>query len=691
MTSEPADTDLHLDDPVERLPGIGPKRSALLANLGIRTLRDLLFHFPRAYQDRRRITPIAEAQEGMAVTIEGEVVSARSVGFRGPRSLAIVRLRDATGEMNATFHGRGFLAKSAFTRGVRALFTGTVGTYKGPALKNPEYEVLSGDAEDLLHTGRVAPVYRLTEKVTQRNLRRWVHTVLPLAPRLLDDVLPPALVEAHAFPPLQEAVRQVHFPGEIVEGEKARERFAYTELLTLQLAILRERAARLHEETGHRHRVDGACLGALRKALPFTLTPAQDRVVSEILGDMASPRPMARLLQGDVGCGKTVVALHAMAAAADGGYQTALMAPTEILAEQHMIHLRGLLGPLGLSAELLTGSMHGAAAIRKRIDSGEAQVVVGTHTLIQEKTAFHRLGLAIVDEQHRFGVMQRDTLAKKGLRPDLLHMTATPIPRTLAITVYGGMDISVIDELPPGRLPVKTRCIPVPKVLELYRYVREQAQAGFQTYIICPLIDESEKREDLTPVIRHFEELSAGPLEGLRTALLHGRLDAAEKDEIMQRFNAGELDVLVSTTVIEVGIDVPAATTMIIENAAQFGLTQLHQLRGRVGRSTHESFCFLLGTPKTKEGERRIDVLCAHNSGFDIAEEDLLLRGPGEFYGLRQAGLSDLRVADLIRDVRLLDRARRDAQAILERDPALEAPEHQPLAQAAQRFGWLAP
>jgi ATP-dependent DNA helicase RecG len=380
-----------------------------------------------------------------------------------------------------------------------------------------------------------------------------------------------------------------------------------------------------------------------------------------------------------------------MAAAADGGFQTALMAPTEILAEQHGLHLRQMLEPLGLRVEILTGSMRGARGVRDRIAAGHAEVVVGTHALIQKATTFHQLGLVIIDEQHRFGVTQRNTLTAKGLTPDILHMTATPIPRTLAITVYGGMDVSVIDELPPGRLPVKTSRITPGKVPDLYHYVRKQAHEGYQTYIICPLIEESETREDLTPVIRHFEELSSGPLEGLRTELLHGRLDASEKDAIMRRFKAGEVDVLFSTTVIEVGIDVAAATTMIIEDAAQFGLTQLHQLRGRVGRGSRQSHCFLLGAPKTKDGKRRLEVLCQCNSGFDIAEEDLLLRGPGEFYGIRQAGLSDLRVADLIRDVRLLDHARRDAQEILARDPALRAPEHTALAREASRFGWVTP
>jgi ATP-dependent DNA helicase RecG len=343
---------------------------------------------------------------------------------------------------------------------------------------------------------------------------------------------------------------------------------------------------------------------------------------------------------------------------------------------------------LGLGVELLTGSTPGSAEVRRRIARGDAHVVVGTHALIQEKTEFRNLGLAVIDEQHRFGVFQRSTLVEKGLNPDILHMTATPIPRTLAITVYGGMDLTVIEELPPGRIPVKTRRVTPAKVPELYEYVVEQARRGLQTYFICPLVEESDKRE-LTAVTTHFEQLSSGPFAGLRTALLHGRLDADEKDDIMRRFKHGDIEVLFSTTVIEVGIDVGNATTMIIEDASQFGLTQLHQLRGRVGRGAEQSHCFLLGTPKTEDGKRRLEIICSTTSGFDIAEEDLKLRGPGEFHGVRQAGLSDLRVADLVRDVRLLDQARRDAQAILRRDPDLRDPAYRWLADAAKHFAAL--
>ncbi len=662
-------TPIELDGPVDVLPGIGPGRKALLAQLGIETIRDLLFHLPRTYQDRRHIARIADVTEGQAVTIQGVVASSRNVRFRGRMSMALVEVSDGTGSVKASFFGRGFLANTVFAKGAKIILTGRVAQFKGLTLKDPDYEMLGEDEDDRLNTGCVAPVYRLTEKLTQRVLRRWVATALDYVAVQLPEPLQPEILKRHDWLPVQESIREVHFPSTVESGQAARQRFAYEELLGLQLSLLGERAERMHEEQGCRHLINGPHLKALGRALPFELTRGQERAIADVLADMAQPRPMARLVQGDVGCGKTVVALHAIAAAADGGFQTALMAPTEILAEQHGLQLRALLEPFGLRVETLMGAARGATAIRKRIAAGEADVIVGTQALYQEKTKFHRLGLVIIDEQHRFGVLQRGRLTEKGLFPDVLHMTATPIPRTLAITVYGGMDLSVIEEMPPGRLPVKTRQIPPAKIPGLYEYIRKEAAHGRQTYIVCPLVDESEKREDLTPVIRHFDDLNLGPLGGLRTGLLHGRLDTTEKDTIMAAFKRREIDVLFSTTVIEVGIDVPSATTMVIEDAGQFGLTQLHQLRGRVGRGAEQSHCFLCGTPKTAEGKQRLDIFCACNNGFEIAEQDLKLRGPGEFHGVRQAGLSDLQAADLLRDVRLLDLARRDAQTMLEANP----------------------
>jgi len=658
-----------LSQALHELPEIGANRAALLKRLHMHTLRDLLFHLPRAHQDRRALTPIGSAVPGEDVTIEAEVVSARSRHLRGRLTVAVVKLRDATGEMTANFFGRGFLAKTTFKAGARGFFHGRVEEYHGLCLKGPDYEMVSDDGEDArLHTGRLVPLYPLTEGITQRMLRTWIAAALEAAVGI-EETLPERLRARHAFPPLAEALRAVHFPEELEMAEAARTRFAYEELFQLQQTLLRNREARLKSGRGLRHVINGPHLRALGRGLPFALTPAQEQVISEILGDMAAPWPMRRLLQGDVGSGKTIVALHAVAAAVDGGHQAAVMAPTEVLAEQNALGLRTLLAPLGIEVALLSGSVDDAPGLRARIEAGEVQVVAGTHALFQEHTRFARLGLVIVDEQHRFGVNQRERLRAKGAQPDLLQMSATPIPRTLALTLYGSMDLSVMREAPPGRLPVKTRRIPGKKVPAMYAYLHEQAALGRQAYFICPLIEESETR-DLRSVIAHYEELGAGPLDGLRLALLHGRMDSGEKEAVMRRFKAGEVDVLFSTTVIEVGIDVPNATIMIIEDAAQFGLTQLHQLRGRVGRGAEQAYCFLLGKPTTQEGADRLETLCKHTSGFDIAEADLDMRGAGELFGARQAGLSDLKVAQLPRDTALLEQARADAAEVLAEEKA---------------------
>jgi ATP-dependent DNA helicase RecG len=675
---------MRLDDSIISLHGVGEKRAEALAQLGIESVRDLLFHFPRAYEDRRNVTSIIDVKEGESVTLLAEVVKSRVVRLRRRLALAEVALKDDTGALRAVWFGQDYLARM-FKPGARGFFTGTVGKWDGPALRNPDYELLTDDEDDLLNTGRIVPVYRLTEGVTQRMLRRLVRTALDALAEPLAETLPNAIRERHDFPLANDAMRVVHFPDDFDAARVARNRFAFEELLGIQVGVLASRARRHHEHKKNIHVIDGPHLAALRRGIPFALTKTQQRSIDDILQDMASTRPMVRLLQGDVGCGKTIVALHAIAAAADGGYQTAIMAPTEILAEQHAITLRDYLAPLGIETVVLTGSTADARGVRARIADGGVQVVVGTHALIQGSTQFHRLGLVVVDEQHRFGVMQRSTLAEKGLEPDILQMTATPIPRTLAITVYGGMDISVIDELPPGRTPVKTRRITPAKVADMYDYLRKQAVRGLQTYIVCPLVEESAAR-DAKAVTKHYNELVSGPLNGLRVGLMHGRLAGREKDAVMHAFKRGELDVLVSTSVIEVGIDCPNATTMIIEDASQFGLTQLHQLRGRVGRGSEASHCFLLGKAKTDDGRKRVEIMCATTNGFDVAEADLELRGPGEFQGVRQAGMGDLRVADLVRDARLLDAARREAEELLKADSGLALPEHAALKSAAERF-----
>lgn len=673
--------------PVQALPGIGDKRAAILAALGIYTVEDMLFHLPREYRDRSAIQNIATAEVGAEITIEAEIASARSLRLRGGQTMALLTVRDTTGSMNVSFFGRGFLVHTTLKKGVRCLFTGKVGEYKGRTLQNPEYEpVPEEEAEALLHTGRIVPLYPLTEGVSQRQLRQWMHHALLLTGDSLLETLPPTLAALHDFPERKAALREAHFPATMASAALARKRFAYEELLAMQVGILSRRNTLLENATGIHHKTNETTMQRLRQSLPFALTAGQQQAVDDILQDMAATRPMFRLLQGDVGCGKTLVALHAVAAAVDTNMQTAFMAPTEILAEQHYATLRSLLEPLGINITLLTGASPNAKQLRKAIADGEAQVIVGTHALYQESTVFHQLGLVIIDEQHRFGVGQREALGRKGALPDVLHTTATPIPRTLAITLYGGMDISVIPDMPPGRLPVKTALTPDSKKEELYQYIHTQAAAGFQTYIICPLVEESEHFTQLTPLIDHYSALSQGALAGLRSELLHGRLDPREKEDIMARFKAREIDVLFATTVIEVGVDSPTATTIVIEDAGRFGLTQLHQLRGRVGRSAVQSWCFLAGKPTTPEGKERINILRTCSNGFDIAEADMKLRGPGDYCGARQSGLPDFRVADLLLDARLLDTARRDAIQILASDPNLTDHKHQAFAQSVHRF-----
>ena len=677
---------LQPDDPVHRLSGIGEKRALLLKALGIETIEDLLFHLPREYQDRSLIRQIAEAKEGEKITVAGEIVSARSLRLRGGKTTALLEIDDGTGRLKVSLFGRGFLVNSSLVKGTRCIFTGTVGEYKGLTLQNPEYEVLAEEEEgDPLNTGRIVPVYGLTAGITQRLLRRWIRTALDAIGAGTEESLPEQLRKKHALMPLADALAEVHFPGSLDGAQAARRRLVYEELLVMQCAILQRRALQEAEVQGIAHRTDGPLLQRLRAELPFTLTDGQQHAVKAIFDDMRAKRPMFRLVQGDVGCGKTLVALHALTAAVDSGVQVAFMAPTEILAEQHYATLSPRLTPLGIEVALLTASTPRAAQLRERIERGEVPVVIGTHALVQPSTRFHKLGLVIIDEQHRFGVGQRDELMRKGDCPDILHLTATPIPRTLALTLYGGMDITLIPDMPPGRLPVKTTVIPETRKEELYAYLCGQAAEGWQSYIVCPLVEESEHFASLTPLIDHYTALTEGALAEVRCAMLHGRMDPREKEEVMTAFKNREISILFSTTVIEVGVDSPAATTMVIEDAGRFGLAQLHQLRGRVGRGNKQSYCFLLGAPTTPEGRQRIKLLCETTDGFQIAEADLALRGPGDYCGARQSGLPDFRAADLLQDIQLLEEAREDAEALLKADPALNLREHAALKEKMMR------
>jgi len=668
---------------LQYVKGIGPQRAAALARKGLQTVEDALFFVPLRHEDRTRLTPLRELQPGQTQTCSGVIVGLSPPPPGRRRVPFSIMLRDQSGSVTASWFGGAYLAR-VLKRGQRLVLHGRVARYRGaPVLQNPDYEVVESDEEDRLHTGRLVPVYSTTEGLQQRPLRRLMWQIVDAFAAGVIDPVPEAVRARRALVALPRALGDAHFPETDGARLEARRRLAFDDFLLLQLglAILRSRTTRAE---GIAINPPGALPRRLRTTLPYTLTAAQERVWGEIRADMAAPFPMHRLLQGDVGSGKTIVAALAVLTAVEAGYQAAVMAPTEILAEQHFMTFRQLLQPLGIPVTLLTSSLRARerGARRASVAAGEVGCVVGTHALVQEGVEFRRLGLAVVDEQHRFGVEQRARLKAKGERPDLLVMTATPIPRTLALTLYGDLDISVLDELPPGRRPVKTVARTEAKRREIFAFLHKQVAEGRQVYVVYPLVEESEAI-DLRAATDMAGHLQREVFPDLVIGLLHGRLGFEDKDAIMRRFKDGEIHVLVSTTVIEVGIDVPNASVMLIEHAERFGLSQLHQLRGRVGRGPWKSYCILLtGTSLGQEARRRIDAMVATTDGFRIAEADLELRGPGEFFGTRQSGLPEFRVADLLRDGPLLEEARREAQMIIAADPELRDPAHRGLREA---------
>jgi len=664
--------------PLERLRGVGPRRAKLLQRLGLRTVEDLLLFFPHRYEDRRKVTPIKDVQPERKQLLLAQVLDVRAFSARG-RRLEVVEalLFDGTGYARAVWFNRRDLSRH-LRPGSRYFFYGKAVVKDGRLyLQSPEVDEEEGTELSIL------PVYPTTQGLTQRFLRFLVSTALEEHADLLEETVPEEIRQRRGLMPLREAVRELHFPRDEESWRRARRSVAFEELFLLQVALALRRRAYSMEASPRKLVFDGPLLRSFLSSLPFSLTAAQRRVLQEIASDCAGESPMNRLLQGDVGSGKTVVAFAAMLAAVDSGAQAALMAPTEILAQQHFEKLSEALYPLGIVPRLLVGSLKNSARQRAlaELESGECPLAVGTHALIEEDVRFKELALVVVDEQHRFGVLQRGRLMAKGLHPHVLVMTATPIPRTLALTVYGDLAVSVIDEMPPGRKPVTTRWVREEERGALLRFLERQVREGRQVYWVCPLIEESEKVEAQNAV-ETFERLRRA-LPHLRIGLVHGQMRPQEREEAMREFKSGRLDLLVSTTVIEVGVDVPNATVMVIEDAWRFGLAQLHQLRGRVGRSSLESFCFLLGDPPTEEGKRRIEVLCSTSDGFEIAEEDLRMRGPGQICGTRQHGVTEFRVANLIKDMRLLEVARSEAQALVERDPGLAA--HPNLRRALSR------
>lgn len=666
-----------LDGGVQFVKGVGPRLAEVFQKVGVTTVRDLITYFPRRYEDRSAIPNIGTLNPGTWVTVRGRLIDIDSRPSRGGMVILRATISDRTGSVTLVWFNQPWVRKALTKFEGEILAYGQVKAANwGVEMHAPEWELIE-PGEDSEQFGRIIPVYPLTEGLWQKHVRRVVQGALETYLPNFQDPLTPAILKRQMLRPLRWSLRQIHQPESEEFRLQARARLVFEDLFYPQLAMQMKRLES-HEELGIAFDIPSDISTEIKAMLPFELTGAQKRVIKEVFNDMQRPHPMNRLIQGDVGSGKTAVAASAMLAAVRCGYQAAMMAPTEILAEQHFYNLHHLFDPMGVKAALVVGkqtSKQRKAALALAA-SGEAQVLVGTHALIQEGVEFQRLGLAIIDEQHRFGVMQRLALRQKSdLNPDVLVMTATPIPRTLTMAFYGHLDVSVIDELPPGRKAVKTYWKLPHERAQVYEGVRKVVSEGRQAYFVCPMIEQSEKMQTQAAQDLYYR-LSNQEFKDLRVGLLHGQLKSAEKEQIMDAFRAHELDILVSTVVIEVGVDVPNSTTMVIEDANRFGLAQLHQLRGRVGRGSDQSYCVLIADAKTEEARARIETMVATSDGFKIAEEDLRLRGPGEVMGTKQSGNLDFKIADLAQDTNVLEVARDCAIWLLESDPHLAQPDH---------------
>lgn len=676
---------------VQYLKGVGPGRARLLARIGVRTVRDLLLHFPRDYQDRRVVTRIADLLAETVATVRGVIVSTRLRQASPRRALVVSAVDDGSAILRIEFWQQPYRAEQ-LPAGREVLLTGRVAWDDGPKMVQPEVETGGDEADESgpgvkLHAERIVPIHPATKGLWPTALRTMVWRALDAADEMADPI-PAELAAAAGLPPLATAIREIHFPSSFEALESARRRFKYEELFLIEIVLARRRLRNALEEKPHRIEVDDRLDARIRARFPFRLTKAQERVVAEVRADLAAPQPMHRLLQGDVGSGKTAVAVYAMLAAVASKLQAAIVAPTEILAEQHLSTLGRWLAGSQVRSILVAGGGPARArdAARRAVAAGEVDLVVGTHALLEEDVRFRRLGLIVVDEQHKFGVLQRAALRRKGLQPDVLVMSATPIPRTLTMTVFGDLDLSVLDEKPPGRALVTTVLCGEGDRPAAYTWVRAEIARGRRVYHIVPLVEESEELP-LKSAVRFAEELRRDVFPGIGVGLLHGKMPPAATDAAMEAFRSGATPVLVATSVVEVGVDVPEATMLLVEHAERFGLAQLHQLRGRIGRGSEPGRVILFHEARTPAARERLEALARTDDGFRIAEDDLRIRGPGEFLGTRQSGLAELRVADLVTDVLLLERARRDAFDLVRRDPALER-EGAPVARAlAERYG----
>ncbi len=669
--------------PVETVKGIGKKRAKIFARKGINTIEELLFFFPKDYEDRRSITPIAYLREGITAVVKGEILESKPV-FYSRKKVFEALITDGTGNLVLKwFHFKEKLWRSMYFPGKEICVIGEVSRF-GRQLEMIHPEVIDPEkAKESGEIGRIVPVYPSVEGIKQKALRGIIKEVVEKYAECAETYLPEKLLRKRKLLPLSKALKEIHLPSDTVKLKEMKEQasvfhksIAYDEFFFLELAMAL-RKGKTKKEAGICFKLPSRLVEEFLKRLPFELTDAQKKVVEEIKRDMAKPIPMNRLIQGDVGSGKTVVAFIAALIAIDNGYQVALMAPTEILAQQHYQNFRNYAQLMNIHTALLTGSTTPARRreIYHGLKAGYINFVIGTHALFQESVEFKRLGLVIIDEQHRFGVLQKAALREKakGVIPDTLVMTATPIPRTLALTIYGDLDVSIINEMPKGRKPVKTELFWEKNKHKAYQKVKEELEKGHQAYVILPLVEESEKM-DLLSVKTYGEYLQKEVFPDYQVGILHGKLSSSEKETIMRKFKQGEIHVLVSTTVVEVGVDVPNATVMVIEHAERFGLSQIHQLRGRVGRSELQSYCFLIAYKVSPQSEayKRLKILCETTDGFRIAEEDLKLRGPGEFLGTKQSGFFEFKKADMVRDYQILLWAREDAFEIIKEDPELK-------------------
>ena len=690
-----------LDASITEVKGISEALKKKFEKLGVTSIRDLLYFFPNRHIDYSQRTFINRLIIGAENTIIATVWEAREVQT-GTRRSTEATVGDETGNMRVVWFNQPYLAKS-IKAGEKLVISGRVTVFAGmPVFESPEWEPY--EEKELIHTGRLIPVYPLTQGLSQRQLRRIVKPAVDYWVQFLDDHLPLYLRNKLHLMDLKHAIAQAHYPDDEAAKNEARRRLAFDELFLLQLGVLKRKRFWQKDQPALPFKIDQPELKRFLDSLPYQLTQAQEKALKEILNDLAKPVAMSRLLQGEVGSGKTVVATAALILAVINGYQGAIMAPTEILADQHFKTMRTVLSRVAgsepdesgiygfhgflsrqIRIALLTGDLpqQKKKYLQQQIASGEVDIVIGTHALIQEHVEFRKLALVVIDEQHRFGVEQRSALRQKGTNPHVLVMTATPIPRTLALTLYGDLDLSVIDQLPPGRQEIKTRWLKPEQRAAAYHFLRQQIQKGRQAFIICPLVEESEAIQ-AKAAVAEYERLSREVFPDLKLGLLHGRMSPEEKESVMKRFHAGEMDILVSTPVVEVGIDVPNATVMLIESADRFGLSQLHQFRGRVGRGTEQSYCMLLAEKPTDIGKERLDLIEKVHNGFQLAEEDLKLRGPGEFFGTRQSGLPDLKMARLS-DVALLELARQEAIELFRIDSELSKPEHRLLAAELER------